>query len=235
MEIIIQVLALFIVINSILKLSFRKLWQAVVFGLLCAAFIVGTCRWAILQSKTQLADFLNDIRVMQDAAVLVTVESVVCFAFCFVELRQMYGRKKGIWWKRLLDWYPGLLLFPVLFYVQTQIIFGMPGTRFTLISYALAALVAAGLPLLARLAGRLYPEKAFRLEVHFLVSFFVCITGLITTENGNVVYAAVKAPLNINALPASVAAFAGLFLAGWGWHWLKWRIKSKNLFKHENN
>ncbi|GHU63921.1 hypothetical protein FACS1894123_07720 [Bacteroidia bacterium] len=227
MEIIIQVLMLFIIINSILKLSFRKLWQAIVFGLLCAVFIVGTCQWAILQSKIQLADFLNNARVMQDAAVLVTIESIVCFAFCFVKLQEMYGRKKGNRWTRLLDWYPGLLLFPVLFYVQTQIIFGMPGTRFTLISYAFAAATCAGLPLLAWLVKRLYPEKAFRLEVHFLVSFFVCIIGLITTENGNVTHVAVKEPLNTKALLLSAATFAVLFLSGYVWNRLKWHIKSR--------
>jgi hypothetical protein len=182
MELITQVLILFILINSILKLSFWKRWQTIVFGLLCAVFIVGTCQWAILQSKTQLMDFLNNIRVMQDMAVLITIEAIVCFAFCFMELQEMYGKKRRKWWTRLFYWYPGLLLFPVLFYVQTQIIFGMPGTGFTLISCILAASVWTILPLLAGLLKRLYPGKAFRLEIHFLVSLFVCIIGLLTTN-----------------------------------------------------
>jgi hypothetical protein len=233
MEIVIQVLALFIVANSILKLSFRKLWQAFALGLLCAAFTVGACRWVILQSKTQWDALLNDPRIMQNAAVLVTIESLVCFTFCFLELQQMYGRKRGKWWKRLPGWYPGLLIFPVLFYAQAQIIFRMPGANFTLISWALAAAVAIGLPLFAWLARWLYPEKPFRLEVHFLVSFFVCILGLIATEDGNVAYAAVKEPLHLQSLLPLLAVFASLFAAGWGWYKVKWRIKQKRIIKNK--
>lgn len=74
MELIIQILMLFILINCILKLSFWKLWQVGVFSLIAAIFVVGTCRFAILQSKTQLSDYLNNTTIMQDMAVLITLE-----------------------------------------------------------------------------------------------------------------------------------------------------------------
>ncbi|MDR3094328.1 MAG: hypothetical protein LBU62_06795 [Bacteroidales bacterium] len=225
MEIIIQVLMLFIGINCILKLSFRKLWQTIVFGFLCAIFIIGVCPFAILQSKTQLADFLNNTRVMQDTAVLITIESVICFGFCFFSLREIPGRKKGKGWITILDWYPGLLIFPVLFYVLTQIIFSQSGTSFTLISCLFAGGVFAGLPLLTWLVKRLYPEKEFRLELHFLVSLFVCITGLITTVDGTVTYAAVNETFNAKAIVVSATLFVVLFLTGFGWNRIKWRIK----------
>ncbi|GHS99938.1 hypothetical protein FACS189421_11320 [Bacteroidia bacterium] len=225
MEYIIQILMLFIGINCVLKLSFRKGWQTVAFGFICAVFIISVCPFAILQSKTQLADFLNNTRVMQDAAVLITIESVICFGFCFFSLREIPGRKKGKWWMIILDWYPGLLIFPVLFYVLTQIIFSLSGTSFTLIAYLFAGGVLAGLPLLTWLIKRLYPEKEFRLELHFIVSLFVCIIGLIATVDGTVTYSAVNETFNAKAIVVSATLFAVLFLIGFGWNRMKWRIK----------
>lgn len=233
MELIIQILMLFILINCVLKLSFWKPWQAAIFSLICAVFIIWVCQYAILQSKTQLADYLKNMKVMQDSAVLITVESAICFAFCFAALREMFGKKRKRWIQPLY-WYPSLLIFPVLFYLLTQIIFAMPGTDFTTISYVLAGGVLVGLPALSYLTRYLYPEKELRLEVYFLVSLFVCILGLITTVNGNVTYAAVEEPLNIKALGLSFALFAVTFLIGYLCNKVKWIRKQKKELKHKN-
>lgn len=233
MELIIQILMLFIVINCIIKLSFWKPWQAAVFGLVCAVFIIWSCQYAILQSKTQLADYLKNTKIMQDAAVLVTVESAICFAFCFAALRNMFGKKIKRWIEPLY-WYPSLLIFPVLFYILTQIIFAMPGTNFTTISYLLATGVLIALPALSYLVRYLYPEKELRLEVYFLVSLFVCIMGLITTVNGNVTYAAVEEPLNIRALLLSLSLFVVTFLMGYAWNKVKWIIRQRQELKRKS-
>ena len=226
MQHILQILILFILMSCLLKLSFRKWWQSALFGLLCAGFVVGTAQWAIVQSKTQLADFFNNVRLMQDAAVLITAESALCFAFCFEELRELFGMKKRNWWKPLLSWYPGLLLFPVLFYLQTQLIFAMPGSDFTTLSYTLSGLVLIILSLLSFLLKRLCPEKELRLEIYFLVGLFVCIIGLITTVNGNTTYSVVKESLNIKAILLSLGLFIAFFVLGILGNRYKWIFKN---------
>lgn len=217
---------LFIFINCVLKLSFWKPWQAAIFGVICAVLIVWSCQFAIEQSKTQLADYLKNTQIMQDVAVLITIESAICFAFCFAAMREMFGKKIKCWILPLY-WYPSLLIFPVLFYLLTQIIFAMPGTNFTTISYILAGLTLVLLPLLSYLVKLLYPERDLRLEIYFLVSLFVCIIGLITTVNGNVTYAAAEEPINLKALLLSFALFGITFLLGFVWNKIKWVIKQK--------
>jgi hypothetical protein len=138
----------------------------------------------------------------------------------------MFGKKIKKWIQPLY-WYPGLLIFPVLFYLLTQIIFAMPGTGFTTISYLSAGAVLAGLPALSYLVRYLLPEKELRLEVYFLVSLFVCIIGLISTVNGNVTYASVEEPLNIKAFILSFTLFAITFLTGYLWNKVKWIIRQK--------
>lgn len=226
MELVLQILMLFIILNSILKLSFWKLWQAALFGIACGAFIILTYPYAIEQSKTQLTDYLNNTKVMQDMAVLITLESSVCFAYCFLATKRIFGDKFSRW-GRILQCYVSLLIFPVLFYLLTQSIFGMPGTDFSTIAYVLAAGIAALLPLLSYVSKKVLPENDFRLEIHFLVSLFVCILGLITTVNGNVAYAPVEESLDIRMLLIALSLFVVAFAIGYNWNRVKWIIFQK--------
>lgn len=170
---------------------------------------------------------------MQDFAVLVTAESMLCFAFCIAALQKYFGKKVKPWMRPLYG-YPSLLIFPVLFYILTQLIFSLPGVSFSKTSYYLAAGVFIALPLLSRVVKRFYPEAELRLEIHFLVSLFVCIIGLITTVNGNVTYAAVNETLSIKAIALSLGLFGLAFVIGFAWSRLKWQIFQKRKQKKQN-
>lgn len=170
MELIIHILMLFIVINCSFKLSFWKLWQTVIYSLIAGLFVAGTWQYAILQSKTQIADYLQNTEALQNMAIIITLESALCFGYCVAFLRGLYG-KKNLWWAELLRWYPSLLLFPVLFYYLTEAIFRLPGVDFSVTAWSLAGIVVIAIPLLSRLMKYLVPEDDLRLEVHFLVSF----------------------------------------------------------------
>lgn len=173
MELIIHILMLFIVINCSFKLSFWKLWQTVIYSLIAGLFVAGTWQYAILQSKTQIADYLQNTEALQNMAIIITLESALCFGYCVAFLRGLYG-KKNLWWAELLRWYPSLLLFPVLFYYLTEAIFRLPGVDFSVTAWSLAGIVVIAIPLLSRLMKYLVPEDDLRLEVHFLVSLFIC-------------------------------------------------------------
>lgn len=230
MELIISILILFILVNDLLKISFWKGWQAVVFGVLCGVFVVATYPYAILQSKTQLADYLRNTAALKNMAVVVTLESAVCFAYCITQLQMWSGERKR-WWARLLKWYPGLLVFPVLFYLQTELVFAFPGTDFRLLSGVFALIVVAVFPLLRSFFRVLLPGREMRLEIHFLVSLFVCIIGLLTTVNGNVTYQAVREPLDWKALGFAFGLFAVLFLAGACRNRWKWIVRQRRTEK----
>ncbi len=103
MELIIQILMMFIVVITILKLSFWKWWQTMIFGAVAAGFILYMKQFAILQSKTQLNDYLHNREALQNAAVLVTIEAALSFGFCFAVLRNKFAQGKNRWMK-LLFW-----------------------------------------------------------------------------------------------------------------------------------
>jgi hypothetical protein len=229
MELIIQILMVFIIINCILKLSFRSLWQSILFGAICAVFIIWTKEYAIMQSKTQIADYLKNRTALQNTAVLVTAESAICFAFCFAALKNMFGKRVKRWLMPLY-WYPSLLIFPVLFYILTQTIFSLSGTDFDTIAYIISGITFVVIPIAAYGIRLLIPEDELRLEIHFLVSLFVCILGLLTTVNGDVTYAAVKEPVNFKALGLSLGLFVVTFVIGYVWNKIKWSIRQKKKY-----
>ena len=214
----IPILILFIFVGVAVKLSFWKWWQALLFGIICALFTVFICQYAILQSKTQLADYLSNKRVMENIAVLVTIEAVLCFAFVFTEL---FGDGAGCVsagagnlgvggasvggvlraglrnvlrvdlcgvLRAGLRAYPSVLIFPALFYILAQAIYFFAGVNFENISYYVALGVGIGLPLFSLLLKFLCPDKEFRLEIYLLVSVFICIVGLISTANSDIIY-----------------------------------------------
>lgn len=226
MEVIIQILILFIVVNTALKLSFWKWWQTLIFAAIAAIFILWIQQYAIGQSKLQLQNYLNNKQALQDMAVLITAESAVSLAFCIATLRNMFGKKEKRWVK-LLYWYPSLLLFPVLYYLLTQSIFSLPGISFSSITFMFSGAIFIVLPALAYGLKLLIPEKELRLEIYFLVSLFVAILGLLTTVDGNVTYAAAKEPLNIKAILYSVTLFLLLFAIGYFWNKYKRNILKK--------
>lgn len=230
MELIISILILFILVNDLLKISFWKGWQAVVFGVLCGVFVVATYPYAILQSKTQLADYLRNTAALKNMAVVVTLESAVCFAYCITQLQmwswgaealvgpaaEMVSRTAGL--SRAV-------------YLQTELVFAFPGTDFRLLSGVFALIVAAVFPLLRSFFRALLPGREMRLEIHFLVSLFVCIIGLLTTVNGNVTYQAVREPLDWKALGFAFGLFAALFLAGACRNRWKWIVRQRRTEK----
>ena len=221
MELIIDVLIVFIVLNCTFKLSLWKLWQQLAYSALLGAFTWWSLRYAVLQSKTQIADYLQDTAALQTMAILVTVESAVGLASCLSWLNGRTGKAQ-----RLLYGYASLLMFPVAFYILTQTVFWATGTDFETTGLAVAAAITVALPLLARGARWLVPETTGRVEVHLLLTIFVCILGLISTEHGRMVYAVREAPIDWQSLALTIAGFAALCAVGFIGSRLKWRLKS---------
>ena len=96
MELIIHILMLFIVINCSFKLSFWKLWQTVIYSLIAGLFVAGTWQYAILQSKTQIADYLQNTEALQNMAIIITLSQHSASAIAWLScadfmVRRIYG------------------------------------------------------------------------------------------------------------------------------------------------
>lgn len=229
MEIIIQILIGLIIMNTLVKLSFWKLQYGIVFGIICAVFIVFASSFAIEQSKTQIIDFLNNTKDLQNSSVLITIESMICLGFCFVTFNST-EKKTGLLYYFLLA-YPSLLVFIVLFYLLTQSIFYFTGVDFDLITYLFAFISVIVFSFSGFLLKKLIPEKELRVELHLLLSILITVLGLISTIQGNIIYIAKEQPIEINILLIFILLFIISFSFGILMERIKWKIKSKKNIK----
>ena len=220
MDTVVLVLMLLIAFNFLLKQTF---WKAVAVGIIAAvAALFAGLMWpyAIEQSKTQIADWLGD------TSVLLTIEGSLQMAYAMlaVHVASAYPVKpRTLLTYRFLRWFPGLLIFPVLFSGLVYLIFAFPGTPFTTVAWGYAACVLIAIPVGRRVLLYLLPEKELRLELFFLTNALVAILGIVATVNGRTSVAGVS-EVNWGAL-AGVGGITVIGSAiGLGW----WRLKKKS-------
>lgn len=195
MESVVLVMMILVCFNYILKQTYRKVYSIAFSAIVCALFVGLMWPYAIEQSKSQISDWLANSALMLDIAVILTLEVAVQMAFCVLSAHiQTSGKVKPItiWVYRVLRWFPGVLIFPVLFSLLVSAIFALPGVSFSLIAWVLAAIVFIVIPLAAWGVKWLLPEKEIRLELLFLSNALIAILGVIATVNGQTAVAGIS-------------------------------------------
>ena len=215
--------------NFLLKQTF---WKPVAVGAaagIAAIFVVLVWPYAIEQSKTQIADWLSDNQLMLDTSVILTLEIVLQMAFCLLAVHVAnYSpvKKRMMLAYRLLYWFPGVLIIPVLFFGLTQAIFSFPGASFKLIAWLFGLFVLVVIPLGRWLVKWLLPEEDLRLELFFLTNALVAILGIIATVNGRTAVEGVS-DVDWGALAGCVVIFVVGAIAGW----IAYVVKRKLILK----
>ena len=83
-----------------------------------------------------------------------------------------------------LKYFPGLLVFPVLFSVLVMTIFLLPGVSFQVVAWVLAVVLLVLMPVFTYGLRWLLAERPIRLELLFLVEVLLGLMGIIGTVNG---------------------------------------------------
>lgn len=230
MESVVLVMMILVCFNYILKQTYRKVYSIAFSAIVCALFVGLMWPYAIEQSKSQISDWLANSALMLDIAVILTLEVAVQMAFCVLSAHiQTSGKVKPItiWVYRVLRWFPGVLIFPVLFSLLVSAIFALPGVSFSLIAWVLAAIVFVVIPLAAWGVKWLLPEKEIRLELLFLSNALIAILGVIATVNGQTAVAGIS-DVDWKALGGVVS----LLICGLALGIIAYRIKLKRITKN---
>lgn len=225
METVIILIMFMVGLSFVLKLTFMRPWQMIAEVLILAIATVSTTDIAISQSKLQISEWLQTPDVMLDLAVLLTLDVALQIAFCLCMINNPVKLKDRVL-KDLLLYIPGLLIFPVSFYLLVQIIFSNAGMDFNNLSYCLGVAITVLIPLLVYGARYLLPEDSERLELIFYINCIVGFLGIIATVNGRTATTGVN-EVNINSLLAII----GLAVIGSIFGLLLFR---KNQNKHNN-
>lgn len=211
--------------SFVLKLTGYKKWQLLLVSLACALFIGFSWSFAAGQSKTEIASWLADRALMQDMAVIMTLDVALQMAYCLMAVNLMYSgrlKKRTIVLYRLLRIFPGILIFLVLFSLLVECVFAFPGVSFALVSWSMAAAVMILIPLSVAAIRRLLPEKEIRLELLFLSNALTAALGVIATVDGT---AASESRVSVDVL--ALVGVCVLFVAGSATGYLIWRLRSR--------
>lgn len=187
MNTVVWILILLTAFNFLLKQTF---WQpAAVLCISIGMVLFAACMWpyAVEQSSTQIAAWLADPKLMLDTAIVLTVEVALQITFCLstVHVENVSPvKKRMLLANRFLYWFPGMLIFPVVFFGLTRSVFAFPGVPFSTIAWGFAGMVGVTI-LLGRYAVKyLLPERDLRLELFFMTNVLVAVLGVIATVNG---------------------------------------------------
>ena len=225
METLVRLIMVLVGFSFVMKLCGYKLWQLLAMALVCALFLGFSWSLAAQQSKTEIAAWLADRTLMQDVAVILTLDVVLQMAYCLMAVNLMNSgpvRRSSVFIYSLLRIIPGIMVFLVLFSLLVSCVFAFPGVPFPAISWGMAAAVLILLPLAVLGIRRLLPEKEIRLELLFLSNALTAALGIIATVNGTTVSDSAGS-VDFTAL----AAVCAIMLAGAVAGFLLYRIKER--------
>ena len=184
------ILMVLVCFNFVLKQSWHKWWSVLAHAAAAALFTGLMWPVAVRQSRSQIDEWLSNPGLMLDTSVIITLEVILQIAFCLLSVHLMSsGRLKRsvIWGYRILRWFPGVLIFGVLFSFLVYLIFAFPGVSFPLVAWSAAAVVFAVIAGGAWLMRRIFPDKESR-----LTNALTGIVAVIATVNGQTAVAGVS-------------------------------------------
>ncbi len=232
MEMLFLMLMLLVVFNSAMKMSLWPLWPRLAFTLLLGAFAYWSIDYAVIQSKTQIDDWLHSETVLQGIVILVTIESAINVLFCFSRFNDEENKRGRKYLRLLLHAYPSLLVFPVVFYGITKFLFLQEGMDFSTIGLVYAIAVIVIIALCAELAKRLLPANDQRVEAHLWLTVMVCLLSLLLTQKGEIVYRTNVKAVDWTSMALTLAAAVLIIAIGCMGNRIKW--KSRNHSKKWN-
>lgn len=187
MESAVIVIMVLVSFNFILKTSFLRIRETMTLAIISLLLVAFSWPLAIEQSRTLIADLLNNQQLMFDTAILLSIDIALQLLFCFSMVGVMAGEVMSAKQKLVhivLALFPGFAVFMVMFSLLVWTIFALPGCDFQLVAWGLSAFVAVAIPLLSYAAKWLLPEQDVRLEMLFMGNIATAILCIVATVNG---------------------------------------------------
>lgn len=233
MKTIVLILMLAVAFNFMLKETFRKLKSVVVVAAAAGLFVALMWPYAIEQNTSQVDAWLSNPELMLDTSVVLTLEVLLQMAFCILYVRlHTTGlvSRKVMWAYRVLRWFPGIMIFMVMYSMLVQAIFMLPGADFASVAYVLAAIVFVLIPAGSFILRKLLPEEDIRIELLFMSNIAVALMAVIGTVNGSASAAGTD-----NVDPVATGSTLLLLFAGMIVGLLGFYIKRKFIISNHKN
>lgn len=183
------------------KLSLIDFKISLIYGGAMVLFSWFVMPYAITSGRNEIALYLSSHQARQYVAILVTLECIIALAFAFRQKwnesheparENRYQKVKRIlsiplWW--LQKYYVSLLILPTLFYIQTQLIYALPGVDFKLPALMVGGGALLFFPLMGLLFRWALPVRSMREELVLSLSVLLCLSALFSTITEEMLFA----------------------------------------------
>jgi len=223
MENILLLLSLFAVVKSLFMTSLLpNRWYRLGFSILLGIFVLLCHPFAMEQNKLQIQKLLSTQSAMLDISLIVMVDSLLSFYFCFARIKDWEPGKKFKWYTTFLRHMPSLLIFPALYYIHINMFFSFPGLDFMKATAGLALIVTVIFGLASFFMRKLVHEKDTLIEVVLLLTMFLFILVICSTifHPSATVYSH-STPVNWTEFLSTLGLLAGLILIGFLYTYIK--------------
>jgi len=201
METLVLILFILSFLLTGLQLSFMQKKRMVGIWLLVSGlFTFAMHNSAIEQSYDTFMRQLENTALVTDFVVVLVIEAILGVLLAILMIRKHYGEPVRKFFRNAA-YFPGVIVFPALFYLMSIVYLNTPGFSFTGIAIVLALafpLVLLGIRFLVK---KLIPEFELRAELKFILHILQLLGGIILS----IQY--LKLPVSqqhkISALPAS--------------------------------
>lgn len=223
METLVLFMMILVCLSFVLKQTFHNVKEIMAAAVVLLFFVGMMWTFAAEQSKTQVAAWIADQQLMLDMAVLMSVDVALTMFFCVfhVDIKTSEHVSKA---KRtaytVLKYFPGLLVFPVVFSFLVMLVFVLPGVSFQTVSWGLGAVVFLLVPTLTYGLKWLLPESAIRLEMLFLLNVVLGLAGIVGTVNGKTAVSGIN-DFDVRSLVSVVAIVVVGMAVGMAYY--RWR------------
>lgn len=206
------VLMVLVCFNFIMKQTWYKQRAVLLYAAFAAMFTGLMWPLAVRQSSSLIEKWISSPAMMLDTSAVITVEVMLQTAFCLLSVHVAdSGRHKrsAVLAYRVLKWFPGVLIFAVLFCFLVYMVMVLPGVPFRTVACIAALAVFVSVTGGTWVMRRLFPDMESRLEMFFIVNALTALVAVIATVNGRTAVAAVTEVDYV-----ALSGVAGIVLSG---------------------
>ncbi|NOU58335.1 hypothetical protein [Marinifilum caeruleilacunae] len=179
--------------------------------------------YAIEQSYTTFKTATENQEIVSNLLVIQIVECIIGLLFCIFLIRDFY-KERTLTIFRFFKLFPGIILVPSMFYLQSFVFLNVPGLDFQILAIIIAVLVPSLVLGTVKLMNCLIPEYDLRLELKFIIHILQLILSVVISIK------LFALPVNsslgeLSYLPFLVFALLVLVMAGIGMYWHNRQMK----------
>ncbi len=183
MHTLIIILFVLVFLSLVIQLSLiHQKYSTVVFYILSSVILYFLYPFAIEQSYSKFKSLTQNVQTVSNFMVVQIIECLLGILFSIFLIKIFYNERVHKFFKYFI-FFPGLIIFPAIFYAESAIFLNVSGMNFQLLAVIIAISLPAIIIGLKIMIKVLIPEYDLRLELKFILHILQLLTAIVISIN----------------------------------------------------